>query len=112
MISGWLGMPLAAALAVGGFCGVARDGRLPGDGGRPGIIQWDGEHPAAQLPDYGCRLGRLDVCQADAETLHDAWQAHGFADDRVRLTTAPPQLYAEIITPTGRRPLLAGTARD
>ena len=26
MISGWLGMPLAAALVVGGFCGVVRAG--------------------------------------------------------------------------------------
>jgi glyoxalase-like protein len=37
--------------------GVSRDGRLPGGGTLPTLIQWDaGPHPCEVLPDSGCAL--------------------------------------------------------
>jgi len=37
--------------------GVPRDGRLPGAGRLPTLIQWEGGlHPAADLPESGCML--------------------------------------------------------
>jgi glyoxalase-like protein len=37
--------------------GVPRDGRRPGAGSRPTLIQWEGGlHPADALPDSGCSL--------------------------------------------------------
>lgn len=36
--------------------GVARDGRRPGGGTLPTLIQWEGLHPADALPDSGVRL--------------------------------------------------------
>ena len=42
--------------------GVPPDGRLPGDGRSPTIIQWEGDkHPAQALPESGCRLVALDT---------------------------------------------------
>src|SRR5690606_19696369 len=42
--------------------GVPEDGRLPFDDAFPALIQWQGEcHPAAALPDRGCRLRRLEI---------------------------------------------------
>ena len=37
--------------------GVLRDGRRPGGGSLPTLIQWEGRlHPAGALPESGCRL--------------------------------------------------------
>lgn len=37
--------------------GVPADGRLPGDGRQPTVIQWlDGKHPGDRLPASGCTL--------------------------------------------------------
>lgn len=42
--------------------GVPADGSLPAAGAFPTLIQWRGErHPAAALPESGCRLDRLTV---------------------------------------------------
>jgi hypothetical protein len=35
---------------------VPRDGRLPGRGALPTLIQWKGRHPADRLPPSGCEL--------------------------------------------------------
>ena len=45
--------------------GVPPDGRLPGEGRRPTLIQWEGDkHPAQALPESGCRLVALDTSGA------------------------------------------------
>lgn len=48
--------------------GVRADGRRPGEGALPTLIQWEGRHPADALPDSGVRLegfshqgGRLEA---------------------------------------------------
>jgi hypothetical protein len=38
---------------------LTADGSFPGGGGLPTLIQWDGPHPCAALPDSGVRLERL-----------------------------------------------------
>ena len=44
--------------------GVPRDGRLPGQGRQPTLIQWQGGlHPAQALPPSGCTLERFDRAQ-------------------------------------------------
>lgn len=40
--------------------GVPRDGRRPGGGALPTLIQWEGElHPADALPEVACRITRF-----------------------------------------------------
>jgi hypothetical protein len=42
--------------------GVRPDGRLPCGGSCPTLIQWEGDaHPAARLPESGCRIVELDT---------------------------------------------------
>lgn len=51
------------ALARGRYrwrIGVPRDGRIPGNGTLPTLIQWEGEHPADALPPSGCELTRFE----------------------------------------------------
>ncbi len=40
--------------------GVPPDGRRPGQGRQPTLIQWLGPHPAQALPPSGCTLERFD----------------------------------------------------
>ena len=45
--------------------GVRPDGRLPCGGRCPTLIQWEGDaHPAARLPDAGCRIVELDTSES------------------------------------------------
>ena len=37
-----------------------RDGRIPGNGTLPTLVQWEGEHPADALPPSGCELVRFE----------------------------------------------------
>ncbi len=92
--------------------GVPRDGSLPGGGMQPGLIQWDGAHPAAGLVERGCALARLAIRLAGPDHLEDTLGAGGFDDDRVVIAAGSPLLSADIITPTGRRGVLADTVRD
>ena len=39
---------------------VPADGKLPGGGALPTLIEWQGRHPAAALPDSGVKLRALD----------------------------------------------------
>ncbi len=48
---------------------VSGDGKLPFGGAYPGLICWQGAHPAAELQDQGCRLEMLEVLHPDAEGL-------------------------------------------
>jgi hypothetical protein len=82
---------------------VPGDGCLPFDGAYPALIQWQGPHPAARLPDLGARLRRLEVAHPQAEALRAAL---GLTDPRVVILSGPVKaIRAEIDTPHGMRVL-------
>lgn len=80
-------------------------GALPFDGIAPLLIQWQGEqHPAAGLPDSGCRLLALEGWHQRAEEIRRLLADLGCAGDcRVRPLSQGdrPRLSARIRTPTG-----------
>lgn len=84
---------------------VPADGHLPGDGLVPTLIQWDvPHHPAARLPDAGCRLMKLEGFHAQPARILTALDSLGL---RSRLDVhpcaagEPAQLVAYIRTPRG-----------
>jgi hypothetical protein len=82
---------------------VPGDGKLPFDGCFPALIQWQGPHPAARLPDHGARLLRLEVAHPEAVVLRSVL---ALADPRVVIVPgAQKALRAEIDTPHGLRVL-------
>ncbi|MEF3046960.1 VOC family protein [Pseudotabrizicola sp. L79] len=82
---------------------VPGDGKLPFGGGFPALIQWQGAHPAARLPDSGARLRRLEIVNPRAMDLRNAV---ALDDPRVVFVQGPaPALRAEIDTPHGLRVL-------
>ena len=82
---------------------VPADGLLPFDGCFPALIQWQGAHPAARLPDQGARLRRLEVSHPEADALRSVL---ALADPRVVIVPgAMKALRAEIDTPHGLRVL-------
>ena len=83
---------------------VPAEGRLPFDGAQPAQIQWQGPHPAAALPDSGCRLARLVIETPDAEILSRRLAA--LTDPRIFIVPADvAHLWAQFDTPDGRRRL-------
>lgn len=85
---------------------VPEDGLLPFDGCFPALIEWQGAaHPAARLPDAGCRLIGVEVIHPRAGDLRRALA--GLLDDpRVAVVHGgEPALRAQIDTPGGRRVL-------
>ncbi|MDW4548042.1 VOC family protein [Defluviimonas sp. D31] len=96
----------ATALARGDFrwCfGVPEDGRHPFDDCFPALIEWQGDrHPAAALPDSGCRLVRLEIAHPDPEALKAALPVR---DPRIAVCAGQPALRATISTPHGERTL-------
>jgi hypothetical protein len=84
---------------------IPADGRLPFGGAFPGLIEWQGPHPAAQLPDAGCRLSRLVVIHPEAGALRSALGGR-LDDPRLAVEDGPEAaLRAEIDTPEGRKVL-------
>ena len=81
---------------------VPGDGCLPYDDGFPGLIQWQGAHPAAMLPDRGCRLLSLTLSHPEAGALA---RALPLDDPRISVVAGPPGLSARIATPGGERQL-------
>jgi hypothetical protein len=81
---------------------IPDDGRLPFDGAFPALIEWQGTlHPAARLPDTGCRLHRLTISHPEAGALRAAL-AGRLSDPRLIIETgARKTLCAEIETPSG-----------
>jgi hypothetical protein len=62
--------------------GVRADGSLPASGAFPTLIQWLGErHPAAALPDSGCRLETLTVRGPGAKEHLGRLRQLGLAED-------------------------------
>jgi hypothetical protein len=92
--------------ALSWLIGVPDDGAMPFDGAFPTLIQWpDGPHPAAAMPDLGCRLRRFTVGHPRGEDIGHALAPH-FADPRVTIETAAKLRFAlEIETPGGLRSL-------
>jgi hypothetical protein len=84
---------------------VPRDGRLPGGGLQPTLIQWDvPSHPADALPDTGCRLMKLEAFCAEPARFRHANAALGLAQ-AIDLQPLEPGAAAEWIaylrTPAG-----------
>jgi Glyoxalase-like domain len=58
--------------------GIPADGSLPEGGAFPTLIQWQGQrHPAAALPDAGCRLEWLAIRSPHAEAIEAGLDALG-----------------------------------
>ncbi|MFB2531290.1 VOC family protein [Paracoccus sp. p3-h83] len=92
----------AVEVSRGDLCwriGVSDSGVMPFDGCHPALIDWlGGPHPAARLPDAGCRLAALEVSHPRADDLA---LGLGLADPRIRVTPGPAGLRAAIDTPNG-----------
>jgi len=83
---------------------VPGNGCLPFDGAYPALIQWQGPHPTARLPDAGARLQRLEIAHPEPDRLRAALA--GFADPRVVIVPGTaPALQATVTTPHGARTL-------
>jgi hypothetical protein len=83
---------------------VPNDGRLPFDGAAPALIRWEGSaHPAARLPDHGCRLAALEITHPQPSRLKTAL-APLLDDPRLSIESgACVALRATISTPDGDR---------
>ncbi len=84
---------------------IPADGRLPFGGAFPGLIEWQGPHPAGRLPDVGCRLRRLVLVHPEAAALGAAL-SQLVDDPRFAIEQGPETaLRAEIVTSRGTRVL-------
>lgn len=87
--------------------GVPADGRLPGDGLIPSLIQWlSPAHPAERLPEAGCALMKLEGFHAEPTRIHGALAALGLTDALALYAAGPdaaPGLAAYLKTPGGLR---------
>ena len=81
---------------------IPDDGRRPGGGVLPVLIQWDvPKHPADGLPDDGASLVELAASHPSPETMRPAIAALGLAE-AVRVTYgSPARLAAMLRTPRG-----------
>lgn len=84
---------------------VPTDGHLPGDGMVPTLIQWDvPRHPAACLPETGCRLMKLEGFHPQPERIRAALVALGLGsqlDVHPCAAGESAQLIAYVRTPLG-----------
>ncbi len=88
----------AVALTRGAYSwrmGIPTDGRLPFDGLIPGLIEWNGAHPAPALPDTGARLVTLELTHPDADALRRAL-APLVQDQRLSVRAGPVKITAQI----------------
>lgn len=85
---------------------VPASGILPFDNACPALIEWQGTaHPAARLPDSGCRLKRLIIVHPKADELRSLL-ADRLREPRLVVEPGPEKaLRAEIRTPGGVRVL-------
>lgn len=86
---------------------VTADGRLPGGGLVPSLIQWASPiHPAQHLPEAGCALMKLEGFHAEAARIRDALASVGLAGALALYAAGPdeaPGLVAYLKTPGGLR---------
>ena len=85
---------------------VPENGKLPFAGAFPALIQWQGRaHPAALLPESGCRLLGLEITHPEAQNLSAAL-APLLDEGRVTIAQGPAvSFHAVIDTPHGARDL-------
>jgi hypothetical protein len=86
-----------------------------GPGAFPTLIQWEGDrHPAASLPDSGCRLERLAVRHPRAQDFEAALRALGLREDApVRLVASDATgISAVLRSPRGTILLPESPARE
>jgi len=74
---------------------VAQDGRLPFDGLFPGLIAWNGAHPAPALSETGARLVALELTHPKADALRRAL-APLVQDRRLIVRAGPVKITAQI----------------
>jgi len=84
---------------------VPETGILPFDNCHPAIMAWDGDlHPAARLPESGCRLSELVISHPQAPQI--SARLAPFLDEVVlRYEVGAPGLRASFETPSGPRHL-------
>jgi hypothetical protein len=81
---------------------IPEDGRLPGDGLFPTLIQWlDDRHPADALPDSGVRLAALAGAHPEPGAIRAALQALALGDTVKVTFAARPRLAALLHTARG-----------
>jgi hypothetical protein len=76
------------------------DGRLNFGGVLPALIEWNGDHPAAALPDGGCELLGLDLAHPAAASIVPLFRALRLMGP-VALKAGPRALSARLRTPRG-----------
>ncbi len=76
------------------------DGRLNFGGVLPALIQWDGAHPAEQLPDSGCALLSLDLAHPAASSVVPLYRELKLMGP-IDLRPGPRSLRARLRTPLG-----------
>lgn len=76
---------------------VPEDGILPMNNIHPALIEWQGPHPAAALPDSGIRLAELLMGHAEARALGGL----GLEDPRLRFMRGPTRMAARFDTAEG-----------
>ncbi len=84
---------------------VPEDGRVPGEGVMPHVIEWDcGARPWERMADLGCRLEALIIAYPHPETVEAGLRSlcsKGIAGIHVKQGPAPA-LAARVFTPGGR----------
>jgi hypothetical protein len=81
---------------------VSDDGRLPGDGILPLLIQWDvAMHPADALPDSGVSIVGISATHPDSDRIGQALAALRLAELLPLTRDSRPRLTATLETPRG-----------
>ena len=81
---------------------IPDDGKRPGNGIMPALIQWDvAAHPADSLPDAGVALVGLGGAHPDPDAIRQALTALGLAADLPLARDRHARLRATLATPRG-----------
>lgn len=82
---------------------IPDDGRRPGEGVLPTLIQWDdARHPADGLPDTGIRIAALAAAHPEPGAMHAALVALGLGETLKVTFAAAPRLAAMLSTRHGK----------
>lgn len=79
---------------------LPENGRLNFDGVLPSPIQWNSDHPAAQLEDRGCRLLELELAHPQAQRVLPLFRALKLTGP-VNLAPGELSLTARVLSPRG-----------
>jgi len=83
---------------------VPESGHQPFDDLFPALIEWQGPHPAAALPDHGVRLEVLYLSHPRPDALRAAIETLGDPGIEMHIARgAVPRLGFELSTPRGRK---------